>query len=91
MIVVTTEYRGVFAGDVVDRDDAARTITLANARCCLSWGESTRGWLGLASRGPDGHCRIMGAVPTLQLVGVTSWAECTAQAADNWASEPWAK
>lgn len=88
-VVVTTEYRGVFFGRLIEHDRVARIATLADARNCLCWGATVRGFLGLAAKGPDSSCRIGPAVPRLDLVGVTSIADCTPDAVAKWEDEPW--
>lgn len=88
-VVVTTEYRGVFFGTITAYDQAARTVTLADARNCLYWPQSNRGFLGLAVDGPLDGSRVGPAVAELDLVGVTSVSPCSAAAAAKWEAAPW--
>jgi len=87
MVVVTTKHRGIFAGDLVKED--GRTVTLKNARNCISWDSVTKGFLGLAAKGPTAGCKVGPAAPELKIYDVTSIAECSEEAAKAWESEPW--
>ncbi len=87
-VVVTTAHRGVFFGTVKE-DHGKEKIILMSARNCISWSRSTKGFLGLASTGPDGQCRIGPAVKQLALYDITSVTECTAVAAKAWKDAPW--
>lgn len=86
-VLVTTVHRGVFCGTLVWRD--GDEVQLNDARCCVYWSQSTRGFLGLASVGPDAECRIGPRVPEMWLAGVTSITRCTEQAIERWGAEPW--
>lgn len=55
-VMVTTEHRGVFSGFA--KETSGETIHLRAARNCIYWSESTKGFLGLASYGPDSSCKI---------------------------------
>ena len=88
-VLVTTEYRGVFFGELISRDDDKRVVSLKDAKNCVSWSSSVKGFMGLASTGPDGNCRIGPTVPQLDLIGVTSITTCTDTASDAWRSQPW--
>lgn len=50
-VMVTTEHRGVFAGFASDTNGDA--IKLRAGRNCIYWSSSIKGFLGLASDGPD--------------------------------------
>lgn len=89
MCVVTTQWRGVFVGVVESRSEDGDEVTLADAQLCVSWSSSVRGWIGLAATGPDESCRVSTVAPRVTLRGVTSVAECTAQASDAWRAQPW--
>lgn len=85
-VVVTTEHRGVFHGTLVSKGD---TVVLLKARCCVYWSSTVRGFLGLASHGPDSESRITRSVPRLELEAVTSVVLCTPEANAAWEAEPW--
>jgi len=87
-VVITTNHRGVFFGTM--EDDRGDVVVLTDARNCISWSETTHGFLGLASIGPQPGSKIGPAVPRLTLSGVTSIALCTEAASALWESEPWA-
>lgn len=93
-ILVTTEWRGVFFG-YVNLDEGQEVnffspeIELENARCCVYWDATVKGFLGLAQFGPNNKCRIGPRVPKLHLRGVTSVAEATEAAVKAWEKEHW--
>ena len=86
-VLITTEYRGVFMGELDERDNDS--VTLTHARNCVYWSRKIRGVFGLAATGPDSECRIGPAVPRLTLRKVTSITECTDAAVAAWEAEPW--
>lgn len=88
-VVITTEYRGVFFGALAALDISMRTCTLTDARNCVYWPASERGFIGLAVIGPLDGSRIGPAASCLQLAGVTSVAICTAEASQRWEAGPW--
>jgi hypothetical protein len=85
--LVTTSYRGVFAGELIE--DRGDVVVLAEARNCVYWDRETKGFLGLAATGPTQGCRIGPKVPSITLRGVTAIAECTLEARARWESAPW--
>lgn len=89
-VVVTTDKdrRGVFGGVLASRK-SDNTVILKDARMAVRWSTATHGVLGLAGPGPDDQCRITHAVPTLEIDGVTSVSEMTAEAIEAWSKEPW--
>lgn len=89
MHVVTTQYKGVFSGELDSYDEANRVARLKNARMCVYWDTATRGVLGLAADGPGDNCRVTKAVPLVRLEGVTAVIECSAPAVERWGAEPW--
>jgi hypothetical protein len=90
-VVVTTEFRGVFFGTLkaMETIDGNLSVKLANAQNCVYWNEATRGFLGLASKGPQDGCKIGPKVPELLLGKVTSIAVCTEEAVVEWEKEKW--
>ena len=86
-VLVTTAYRGVFFGYL--KKDEGDTVILQQARNCVSWSASLRGFLGLAVTGPSEHCRIGPAVEEIKLRGITSVTKCTDTARLAWEKEPW--
>jgi len=88
-VVVTTEYRGVFFGTLAKYDRESRFVALADARNCLYWPRSNKGFIGLAVDGPKEGARVGQAVATLELAGITSVMGCTDEAIAAWESETW--
>lgn len=85
-VLVTTSYRGVFFGYATDT--SGDPIKLRAARNCIYWSAATKGFLGLASIGPDKDCRV-GPPADIELRGITSVAEVSADAAKAWERAPW--
>lgn len=90
MVIVTTEHRGVFAGDPIG-ELKDRRITLKTARMCVYWSPDVKGIVGLAATGPTKGCKITAPAPSIVLEAVTSVMECSEQAAKAWEAEPWAR
>lgn len=86
-VVVTTEHRGVFFGYAENTD--GDPIKLKRARLCVSWSSDLRGFLGLASHGPNGNCRISRPVPEIELRKITSVMEATPEAVAAWEAGRW--
>lgn len=86
-VLVTTLHRGVFAGEVVELDESNFRIVLKNARCAIHW-RTTRGFLELASDGPNSGRKIGAIAPQLTLYGVTSISICSEEAKVAWQTHP---
>lgn len=80
-VVVTTAHRGVFAGYASKTDGP--TVTLRAARLCLYWSVDLKGFMGLASHGPNTNCKI-GPPANIELRDITAVVECTDKARDAW-------
>lgn len=87
-VMVTTEHRGVFAG--LSDDTSGDVIALKQARNCIYWSASLRGFLGLASDGPDSSCKI-GPAADIELRKITSVVEVTPEARAKWEKAPWSR
>lgn len=86
-VLVTTKHRGVFFGYATDT--SGEVIALRAARCCVKW-YGTKGFLGLASEGPNKDCRI-GPAADLELRDITSVATVTPSAVAAWEAAPWSR
>lgn len=87
-VLVTTAHRGVFFGYTCDDTKTATTIGLRAARNAIYWNAETRGFLGLASKGPTAGCRI-GAAADIDLRDITCVAAVTPEAVKAWEAAPW--
>jgi hypothetical protein len=87
-VLVTTEYRGVFFGYA--EDTSGDTIKLKRARNCIYWPASNKGFLGLATDGPQQGARIGPAAAEIELRKITAVAEVSPEAVANWESGLWA-
>lgn len=86
-VLVTTSHRGVFFGYATETSGS--TIHLRAARLCISWSADLRGFMGLASNGPNSNCRI-GPAADIELRDITSVSEVSSQAVEKWEKAPWA-
>ena len=84
-VLITTDKRGVFFGYA--SDTSGETIKLRAARNCIQW-RGLKGFLALASEGPTDACRI-GPAADIEVRGITSVAEVTADAVKRWEAAPW--
>lgn len=80
-VLVTTEYRGVFAGFLEDQD--ARTVILSRAKCAIRW-NTEGGFLELAKKGPNDGSRVGSEADRITLYGVTGMADVTDEAREKW-------
>jgi hypothetical protein len=87
-VLVTTAHKGVFFGYATDT--SGNTIRLRAARNCVYWSASVKGFLGLASKGPDAQCRI-GPAANIELRDITCVAECEPSAVAAWEKAVWSK
>lgn len=86
-VLVTTEHRGVFAGELRAQD--GNSVTLTNARNCIYWPKENKGFLGLAESGPLDGARIGAKAERLELHDVTSVSVVTDEARKRWEAAPW--
>jgi hypothetical protein len=85
-VLVTTAHRGVFFGYAFDTSGS--TIKLRSCRNCVYWSTDLRGFLGLASIGPNDNCKVGPAVD-FEVHDVTGVAEVSDIARKNWEKAPW--
>ena len=86
-VVVTTKHRGVFGGYLATRDGTE--CVLEQARVCVSWNVETKGFVGLAAKGPQPGCKISDAAPRMEILDITAILTCSAAAQEAWESGPW--
>ena len=87
MVLVTTDYRGVFAG-YIDQDSAPDLVVLTKARNVIYWSADVNGVFGLAKTGPSAGCKIGPAVDRLRAFKVTSVTDMTLEAQAKWEALP---
>ncbi len=80
-VIVTTVHKGVFFG-YTDNTDGA-TIHLRRAKLCIYWSADLRGFMGLATFGPNKQCKI-GPAADITLRDITSVVEVQPEAAARW-------
>ena len=86
-VLVTTVHRGVFFGYA--NETTGPMIRLRAARLCVSWSADLRGFMGLASHGPNANCKI-GPAADIELRDITSVSEVTPEAIEKWEKAKWA-
>lgn len=85
-VLVTTLHKGVFFG--FSSETGGTTIKLRQGRCAVYWSADLRGFMGLASHGPNTSCKI-GPACDIELRDITSVVECTPEAAERWQKSIW--
>jgi len=85
-VIVTTAHKGVFFGFAEDTSGA--TIKLKRARLCVYWSADLRGFMGLASVGPNSNCKI-GPPADIELRDITAVLEVSPEAVTKWEAAPW--
>lgn len=91
-VIITTEYRGVFFG-FIKHDPTGEygpQVRILSCRNIVYWDESVRGFVGLASNGPNEKCRV-GPPSTMILKSVTSLIHVEPKAVKNWLASPWSE
>ena len=83
-VLVTTEFRGVFYGEVKNDKELPAEITLKNAKNCIYWSPDVRGFLGLASKGPTSGCKIGATINEITLYKITSVTPVSEEASEAW-------
>ena len=82
--MVTTEYRGVFVGEINDAQDlSARSMPMKNARMAIRWGTTT-GVMELALTGPTKNSLISAVADIPMLHGITAIFAITPAAWQKW-------
>jgi small nuclear ribonucleoprotein (snRNP)-like protein len=81
-VLVTTKYRGVFAGILKEKDGNSRCV-LTDCRNAIRFG-TTEGFLELASSGPTSDSKIGASALEVELWDLTSYTICTDVAEAAW-------
>ena len=83
-VLVTTEYRGVFAGLIDDNQDiTARSMPLKNARMAIYWA-TKRGVMELCKEGPNENSKISLSADIPMLHGITAIFDIEPEAWEKW-------
>lgn len=85
-VLVTTAHKGVFFG--YSSDTGGSTIKLRSARLCVYWSADLHGFMGLASHGPNGNCKI-GPPADIEVRDITAVVEVVPAAAEKWEAAKW--
>lgn len=84
-VMITTAHRGVFFGYATDT--SGDVIKVRACRNCIQW-RGLKGFLDLASTGPNDRCRI-GAPADGELRNITAVFDVAPEAAAKWEAAPW--
>ena len=85
-VMVTTQHRGVFAGQIEgDQDVNAEIMPLKNARMAIQWG-TTKGVMQLAESGPTSSSKISAKADIPSLRDITAVFDITDAAWEKWNS-----
>jgi len=85
-VLITTEYRGVFAGLIPDDADlTAKSMPLMGAKMAIRW-QTTRGLMELAEAGPNNKSKISATADVPMLHGITAIFAITDEAWEKWIS-----
>lgn len=83
-VLITTQYRGVFAGEIDDAQDlSAKAMPVRGARMAIRFGTS-RGLLQLADTGPTPDSRISAPADIPMLHDITALFAITDEAWAKW-------
>ena len=85
-VLVTTAHKGVFMGFASAVDKVS--MKLRAARLCVYWSADLRGFMGLATNGPNSNCKI-GPPADIELFDITSVTEVSPEAEDKWLKAKW--
>jgi len=85
-VIVTTSHRGIFFGYTTDTTGAI--IKLRACRNCVYWSSDLRGFMGLASQGPNKNCKI-GPAADFEVRDITGVVAVSPEAVAKWESAPW--
>lgn len=83
-VLVTTQHRGVFAGEIPDEQDiAAKAMPVQNARMAIYWG-TTKGLMQLCQTGPTTSSKISAPADIPMLHDITGIFTITPEAWEKW-------
>ena len=83
-VLVTTQHRGVFAGEIEDDQDlTAKAMPLTNARMAIYFG-TDRGVMQLCETGPTAKSRISAPADIPMLHDITAVFAITSDAWQKW-------
>ena len=82
-VLITTEWRGVFAGYLERDDEDKRIVELSSARCAIDW-MTKGGFLELADVGPNQRSKVGNPATFAKIQGVTGIWQCTDVAREAW-------
>lgn len=83
-VIITTQHRGVFAGEIPDDQDiSAKAMPLKNAKMAIYWG-TTKGLMELAETGPTSKSRISAPADIPMLHDITAVFGISKKAWEKW-------
>jgi hypothetical protein len=85
-VLVSTTHHGVFFG--YTKDGSGDPVYLERGRLCIFWSADLRGFMGLATMGPNTNCRI-GPAANILVHEITSVVDVEPEAVKAWEAAPW--
>lgn len=83
-VLITTQHRGVFAGQIeADQDINASSMPLKNAKMAIRWG-TNKGLMQLAESGPTSNSTISAPADIPALHDITAVFDITDEAWSVW-------
>lgn len=82
-VLISTDNRGIYYGYLVE-NKAPSHVVLEKARVCVAWDTGEKGYLYLATEGPEGVATVSPACGRVEVYGVGTIADCTERAAEAW-------
>lgn len=83
-VLITTEYRGVFAGLIPDDQDlTVRSMPLKSAKMAIYWG-TTKGVMQLCESGPTANSKISAVADISMLHSITGVFTISPEAWAKW-------
>lgn len=82
-VIITTERRGVFHGQLESYEEATRRAVLTDAVMAIYWG-TTQGLFQLAATGPTDSSKISSVAPRIELELVECVIDVSEEAEAAW-------
>jgi hypothetical protein len=89
-VLVTTSHRGVFFGLLNGYKPGDAVVHLRSARNVLYWPTENKGFIGLATMGPQPGARV-GPAADIELRDITSIVVCTDDAVKAFEVHKWSR
>lgn len=82
-VLITTNNRGIYFGYLA-KDNGAESVVLEQARVVVSWDTEHKGFLYLATHGPEEVAEVSPACERMTVYGIATMADCSPAATEAW-------